>query len=374
MPIQLIIFLTKTKIFACEINTNGKAETISIKGNTEIKCEGKENADELISCVFDRFNIDDYADDNFDVVIIESDADRELIKYLEMKCGGATKFNIFSMEKLLPVISCSKYLIKVGEEISVAFSDQFYKIACDKNAIIKITAGNQDKKTVLLSPDDFSIIFNHRLVVNNDDNDKKIAEYEKIIKEYKQTVTVLNQKINDLQKELQDAQKSLTKLINVKNVVERKNPENKPSDATKELNRILKRHKKKFDSTPECEGEFYIKGSIPWDVLCFDEDETILAVYCLSKGTKKDELQYLSISVDGINYKANMIGESGFVRWRDIKIIEREEVFSKNYISLCLRNGRQVRLCGVNDSLSDFLFYVLSYVSKFLPYKLPYKS
>ena len=374
MPIQLIIFITKTKIFACEINSNGKAETISIKGNTEIKCEGKESADELIACIFDRFNIDDFADDNFDIVIIESDADREVIKYLEMKCGGATKFNIFSMEKILPVIASGKYLIKVGEEITVAFAEQFYKIACDKNAIIKITLGNQDKKIVLLNPDDFAIIFNYRSVINNDDNYKKIAKYEKDIEEYKQTVSVLSQKINDLQKELQDAQKSLTKLINVKNVVERKSSENKSADATKELNRILKRHKKKFESTPECEGEFYIKGSIPWDVLCFDEDETILAVYCLSKGAKKDELQYLSISVDGINYKANMIGESGFVRWRDIKKIEREEVFSKNYISLCLRNGRQLRLCGVNDSLSDFLFYVLSYVSKFVPYKLPYKS
>ncbi len=36
MPIQLIIFITKTKIFASEINSNGKAEAISINGDTEM--------------------------------------------------------------------------------------------------------------------------------------------------------------------------------------------------------------------------------------------------------------------------------------------------------------------------------------------------
>ena len=70
MPIQLIIFLTKTKIFASEINSGGKAESISIKGNTEIKCEGKESIDELIVCLYDAFNIDDFTDDKFDIIIV----------------------------------------------------------------------------------------------------------------------------------------------------------------------------------------------------------------------------------------------------------------------------------------------------------------
>ena len=100
MPIQIIIFITKTKIFASEINSSGEAETVSINGNPEIKCEGKESADELIECLCDAYNIDDFADDNFDILIIESDADREVIKYLETKCSGATKFNIISMEKI----------------------------------------------------------------------------------------------------------------------------------------------------------------------------------------------------------------------------------------------------------------------------------
>ena len=159
MPIQLIIFLTKTKLFACEINKNGKAEAISIKGNTEIKCEGKESVDELITCLFDAFNIDDFADDNFDIVIIESDADREVIKYLATRCDGASKFNIISMEKIMPVIASSKNIIKAREETIVNFSDNFYKITCNENNIVKIDKTNEVGDAFALEISDFTCLY-----------------------------------------------------------------------------------------------------------------------------------------------------------------------------------------------------------------------
>ena len=388
MLIQLIIFITKTKIFACEINSNGKAETISIKGNTEIKCEGKESADELIACIFDRFNIDDFADDNFDIVIIESDADREVIKYLEMKCGGATKFNIICMEKILPVIASGKYLIKVGEEITVAFAEQFYKIACDKNAMIKITAGNQDKKAVLLRSDDFAIFFNYKLVENNNGNDKKILNYEKEIKGYKQTILDLNKKMNDLQKELEVAKKSQTIKTKKESVakIPRKSTEKNISGSTKDLKLLLEKHGDIFESTPEYNGYFYISGSIPTSKLpdnVFTKDlifssssacsflisfqpKTSLALYCSEDYNDSDDaLRYLLITRDGIFYFANMSGEIGFVYWDSISDIVYENVFKKKYISLSLKNGRSIRFCGIDvtlknkNSTQEFLFNLL---------------
>ena len=159
MSFQIIIFLTKTKLFACEINGNGKTELISIKGNTEIKSEGKESIDELITCLFDAFNIDDFADDNFDIVIIESDADREVIKHLEMKCAGASKFNIISMEKILPVIASDKKIIKAREDVIVTFSDEFYKISCNENNIVKIDKANKVEDAFALDISDFTCLF-----------------------------------------------------------------------------------------------------------------------------------------------------------------------------------------------------------------------
>ena len=159
MLIQLIIFLTKTKIFASEINSNGKAESISIKGNSEIKCEGKESIEELIECLYDAYNIDDFADDNFDIVIVEAGADREIISCLCEKCKGAAKLNIISVEKLLPVIVSNKNLVKSGEEISVTFADLFYKIACDENSVVKIGKARKNEEAARLTDNDFSCLY-----------------------------------------------------------------------------------------------------------------------------------------------------------------------------------------------------------------------
>ncbi len=159
MLIQLIIFLTKTKIFASEINSNGKAETISIKGNTEIKCEGKESVDELLECLYDAFNIDNFADDNFDIIILEAGADREIINCLQEKCKDAAKLNTISVEKLLPVIVSNKNLVQSGEEITVTFADLFYKIVCDENSIIKIGKARKNEDAVSLSENDFVCLY-----------------------------------------------------------------------------------------------------------------------------------------------------------------------------------------------------------------------
>lgn len=159
MLIQLIIFLTKTKIFACEINSNGKAESISIKGNSEIRCEGNGSIDELIECLYDAYNIDDFADDNFDIIIVEAGADREIISCLCEKCKGAAKLNIISAEKLLPVIVSNKNLVQSGEEIVVTFADLFYKIACDENCVIKVGKARKNEDAIALSENDFACLY-----------------------------------------------------------------------------------------------------------------------------------------------------------------------------------------------------------------------
>ena len=65
MPIQIIIFITKSKIFACEIRSSDKVDRISINGNLEIKCESIENIDEVVRCILDFYNIDSFADENW---------------------------------------------------------------------------------------------------------------------------------------------------------------------------------------------------------------------------------------------------------------------------------------------------------------------
>ncbi len=381
MPIQIIIFITKTKISASEINSSGKAETVSINGNPEIKCEGKESADELIECLCDAYNIDDFADDNFDIIILEGDADREVIKHLETKCSGAIKFNIISMEKILPVIASAKNLIKAGKEIVLTFADQFYKISCDNNGLIKISTGDKDTKAMMLNQDDFAVIFHYKLGENIDSDAKKVLKFEKEVKKYKQTILDLNNKVTDLQKELQEAKNALSSKIKI-NVT--KIQDKNTSDFANDLAEILQKHRTIFENTPEYEGEFYINGAIPsskfprnmlnynqvstsaYAYLLRFSNETSLAIYCLANSRDDKSLRYLLVTKDGILYYTDFSGEAGFVYWDKIRSIDYENIFNNIYISISLTNGRDIRFCGIDKSLKNknttqkFLFNLLT--------------
>ena len=272
MLIQLIIFLTKTKIFASEITSSGKAETISIKGNTEIKCEGKESIDELIECLYDAFNIDDFADDNFDIVIVESGADKEIIKYLDVKCAGASKFNIISMEKLLPFVASTKNLVKAGEEAIVTFAEQFYKISCNENAVVKIGKARKTEDVVALQENDFSCLYH--FITNSatvmvderklEEATEKINSFEKEIETMKLQLRDKDDQINNTQNALTNREKEIASL------------KQKLSDSQKELEQIKgpsgnevfnKRLEiiKKYENEIIIKeyGRFYTKGNIP---------------------------------------------------------------------------------------------------------------
>lgn len=210
MLIQLIIFLTKTKIFASEINGSGKAESISIKGNSEIRCEGKESIVELIECLYDAYNIDDLADDNFDIVIVEAGADREIINFLWEKCKGAVKLNIISIEKLLPVIVSNKNLVQSGEEISVTFADLFYKISCDENSVIKVGKARKNEDAIALSENDFACLYRFTAsgVTSVVDETK--------LDEAREEIAALQQKLSSYEtelEELREVQKEYTALL-----------------------------------------------------------------------------------------------------------------------------------------------------------------
>ncbi len=235
MPIQLIIFLTKTKIFASEINSNGKAETISIKGNKEIRCEGKESIEELIECLYDTFNIDDFADDNFDIVIVESGADREIIKYLDAKCARASKFNIISMERVLPFIASNKYLVKVEDEVIVTFVDMFYKIACNENGVVKIGKARKMEDAIVLEENDFACLYH--FIANN----VAVVVDESKLEEAKEEIVSLQRKLNRYETELE-------KLKEVqKQFVALQEKENKKEEEKEQADAIYKKAKKYQD-------------------------------------------------------------------------------------------------------------------------------
>jgi len=269
MPIQLIIFLTKNKIFACEINNNGQADAISINGNPEIKCEGKESVDEMMDCLFDAFSIDGFGDEHFDIVIVDCGGDKNVIAYASEKCMGADKLSIISVEKLLPLIVWNKTQLQAGEEVVVAFDEASYKVVCDEKNVVKyIGKARKGKENIALDTSDFGCLYYFDVgkmkggVVDTKALQEKDAEIEKLEEEKDNLAETLNEKENSLailQKEVQDAKNNLNALMEEKAQWEKEHP--KPSNLVEQMVKIVEECRNEV--VDYADGYFYIKGKIP---------------------------------------------------------------------------------------------------------------
>ena len=356
MPIQLIIFITKTKIFASEINSIGKAESISIKGNSEIRCEGRESIEELIECLYDAYNIDDFADDNFDIVIVEAGADREINNCLDEKCKGAAKLNIISVEKLLPVIVSNKNLVMSGEEITVTFADMFYKIICDESGIIKIGKARKNEEAVPLSVNDFACLYHFAAngitsVVDEtklDEAREEIAALQRKLSSYE---TLQNMVANN-KKEFARLNQTITKLQEELKIA--KGPTD--NEVFKKRLEIVKKYEKQIVVSPY--GFFYTKGSIPKkrldDALALinNEDtkinrERVIAFYCGSN--RNDATNLLVLTNDTLYF------DKGFTYPKDEDVVS--DCFS--FESILRMEQREISVPFLGAKLTDAVVFFL---------------
>ena len=218
MVIQIIIFITNNKLFACEIDNNGKTDTISIKGNSDIKCDDASDVDELLECIFDAFSIDSFADDNFDIVIPDCGGDKKLVSYLNAKCLDAAKLSIISIEKLLPLLTWNKKQLDTGEEMIVAFADSCYKVACDENHVIRCTSkARKRKENVTLEMDDFGCLY----YFNVENLRDGVVDFQ-ALQENENTIVRLERENDELVRALHEKEKAFSVAMATAKVAEKK--------------------------------------------------------------------------------------------------------------------------------------------------------
>ena len=268
MPIQIIIFLTKNKVFAYEIGNNGQTDDISINGKPEAQLEGKENIDVLVEGIYDAFGVDYFNDDHFDIVIVDCGSDKNLVLYATEKCLGADKLSVISIEKILPLIVCNKMQVQAGQEFVVAFEETCYKVACDANNVVKcVGKARKGEQNITLAMEDFSCLYYFKLgkkqgnAKDAEDLLKKEAVIEKLEKEQKKLTSTLNEKeemLLALQKRMQETEDEINRFTEEKSKWEQEHPD--PTGCAEQMINVLKECK---DDISDLGGELYIKGAIP---------------------------------------------------------------------------------------------------------------
>ena len=390
MPIQLIIFVTKNKIFASEINNDGQADAISINGNPDIKCEGKESADELIGCLFDAFSIDGFGDEHFDIVIVDCGGNKNVIAYATEKCADADKLSIIGMEKLLPLIVWNKTQLQAGEEIVAAFEDACYKVACDEKNIVRCTGkARKGKESITLSLNDFSCLYYLNIknmqggVVDTKASQEKDDVIEKLKEEKDNLAEALSSKeksLTTLQKQIQEAKEQISVLNEEKAQWEADHP--KPSDLVEQMVKVVEECK---NNAEELGGDLYIRGNIPKRKLenaidIFSEKcgitidkNDIVALYLSSNiQNSKDSLNVILICKDCYcvdrcrNDTDNRIckNEENVIKWGKF-VYAFHDLENDKYVDFKLNNGK-VFSTRIDDDfdeeriIDDFLIPLLN--------------
>ena len=347
MPIQIIIFLTKYKLFASEINNEGKADAISIKGNPDIKCDDVTDVDELLECLFDAFSIDSFADENFDIVIVDCGGDKKIISYLNAKCSDAAKLSIISIEKLLPLLVWNKKQLASGEEVVVAFADACYKVACDEKKVVRFTGkARKGKENITLELDDFGCLYYFNVdniqgsVVDTSALQEKDNVIAKLEEENNKLVSALNEKENALSAALataKDAEKKITELNAEKVQWEKDHP--KPSNLAEQMVKIVEECKK---SAKDLGGDLYIKGNIPKNRLDvaiglfskkFKDVEIdrnrIIALFFNDYYDKNIDPSYVCkcvlITEEFLFFDRNSQGKKTLIRWNSLRNAEADD-------------------------------------------------
>lgn len=389
MPIQLIIFLTKNKIFASEINNNGQADTISINGNSDIKCEGKESVDELIECIFEAFSIDSFGDDHFDIVIVDCGGDKKFISYLNAKCEDAVKLNVISFEKLLPLLVWNKKQLASGEEVVVAFADACYKVACDDKKVVRFTGkARKGKENVTLELDDFGCLYYFNVenlqggVVDTSELQNKDNVIAKLEEENDKLMRILNEKENALAVALATVKNAENKIVElnteIKNLKE-KYPE--PTDGIQQMLKIVQSSKKILDKETCEDWDFAIKGTISKNKLNgaikmfnsmlkrdIDVSDTIALFTIYTEGffgndTKNILCTSKGIFYDGIRSLIDNCWElplPGFLEWNEISVFKVIDEKEMEVVAFGMPRMRFSFGCGLDSTVMNELVSMMN--------------
>ena len=375
MPIQIVIFLTKSKLFAAEVNNDGKADTISVKGNPDIKCDDATDVDELLECLFDAFSIDSFADDNFDIVIVDCGGDKKIVSYLNAKCADAAKLSIIGMEKLLPLIVWNKTQLQAGEELVVAFGEACYKVACDEHNVLRVKGkALEGKDNITLDLDDFGCLFHFKVenlqggvvdVTVFQEKDNVIAKLEeendKLVRSLKEKGIALAAALATAEK----AEKKNEKLNAEIKKWQKNHP--KPTKASLKMLKIIEESKKALDSYESNYWSFYTKNVISKNKLNgtvkvlseMIKDKIVLEeILALFLSNIKDDTNIILLTEKGIYFDGArtlidncwQLPKPGYLAWADI-----------NTVKHCGTFGNDIEINVFGQASRRFIFFATGF-------------
>ena len=159
---KILVLLSSTQAQAASVYDNGNTKPISINGNVSMSYAAASDMEKFVAHIKGNYNIDDFSDDNFFVVIVNCGASTETLKALYGLLDGTKDTTLINASYILPFVSGRKEPFKIGDERTVRIFDAEYQLCvCPDSSIVceKTQDGSASENSQILAAADFTFLF-----------------------------------------------------------------------------------------------------------------------------------------------------------------------------------------------------------------------
>ena len=153
---EILIFITANKIQAIEVSSYGDVKNICFQGNKELNYNGIEGIEAFYASLTDTYNVDDIAELDTNVYIVDCGADKEIKWAVADKFKQCNVLDVISINKLLPIVLIRNNMVKAGEKAVVSFMGEVYAYICDNDMKFEELSTRGKKPQKELQAEDFA--------------------------------------------------------------------------------------------------------------------------------------------------------------------------------------------------------------------------
>lgn len=214
MDYRVLIFMTKDRLAAIDIDSEDVPDTISMDGNEDISYASEAQLEEFCEHIKEYYNMDRFSDGRMEISILRFDAVMEdtfcLFNILQRE--GAGECNLVSAEKFLPWVALKEGLLKVGTAVQMKAFDLIYTVTLDNDRKLTCQCGGTGEVQPFIVTKEEIARYNYisKKALSGGEEEKKA--YEKTLKETERERAKLDKQLKAAQKKQQEAETDAAKM------------------------------------------------------------------------------------------------------------------------------------------------------------------
>ena len=191
---EILIFITANQIQAIEVSSYGDVKNICFQGNKELNYNGIEGIDVFYASLTDTYNVDDIAELDTNVYIVDCGAEKEVKWAIVDKFKQCNVLDVISINKLLPFVLIRNNMVKAGEKAVVSFMGEVYAYICDNDMKFEELSTRGKKPQKELQAEDFAfwVMMDANGCGTDSGNNDELIRLQVELSEYKDRVESLS--------------------------------------------------------------------------------------------------------------------------------------------------------------------------------------